>query len=377
MTIRVLITGGAGFIGSHLVDQLLQGEGYEVSILDSLDAQVHGKTNLPPYYLNKMAKFYQGSVTDYEKLEDLIIESDVIIHLASSVGVGQSMYKIKKYVDNNICGLTNLLDILVNSEHDVAKVLIASSSTVYGEGKYQCKNCGIIYPRLRSSNQINAKDWELNCPKCDIKIKPLLTDENSPLSPSSVYAFSKEAQERMSLMIGNTYGINTTILRFFLVYGMRQALSNPYTGVCNIFSIKALNGDPPIIFEDGNQSRDFVHVKDVCQALILALKKKNSTNEVYNVGTGIAIKIKEIAEIITKKINPKLSLIYNQQFRIGDIRHCVADISKIKNRLGYSPKFTFQEGVDDLIDWIRGQNSNIAKPSQEAMQELKEKGLLK
>ncbi|MFX1328700.1 MAG: GDP-mannose 4,6-dehydratase [Promethearchaeota archaeon] len=374
---KVLITGGAGFIGSHLADTLIDQKGYEISILDILEEQVHGKIDHPPDYLNEKVKFFKGSVTEYKKLENLVMENDIIFHLAAVVGVGQSMYQIEKYIYNNILGLANLLDILVNDKHNVEKVIIASSNTVYGEGKSQCIECGVIFPKLRSLNQLKRKDWEINCPKCGSKIKPLLTDENSPYNPSSIYAFSKEAQEKMSLMICNTYGIKTSILRFFLVYGTRQALSNPYTGVCTIFSTRALYGKPPIIFEDGKQSRDFVNVKDVCQALILAMERSAANGEIFNVGTGIPLKIKEVAEIILKKINPELKPIYNQQYRVGDIRHCVADISKIKNKLGYMPTLAFKEGIDDLIDWIKTQIDNIQKPSQKAIQELIEKGLLR
>jgi len=377
MSKKVLVTGGAGFIGSHLVDKLIEQEGYDVSILDLLEEQVHGKAGLPPDYLNKKAKFFNGSVIDYEKFENLIGETDIIFHLAANVGVGQSMYQIRKYVNSNIYGLANLLDILVNCEHNVRKVIIASSNTVYGEGKSNCKNCGIVYPKLRSSEQLKRKEWGINCPKCGSIVKPLLTDEETPCKPSSIYAFTKEAQEKMSLMIGNTYGINTTVLRFFLVYGTRQSLSNPYTGICTIFSTKALYGEPPIIFEDGNQTRDFVSVDDVCQALILAMEKSSANGEIFNVGTGIPITIKEVAETITQKINPRLKVIYNQQFRIGDIRHCVADISKIKSQLGYSPKLAFKDGIDNLINWIKGQEEALQEPSKKALRELKEKGLLK
>ncbi len=377
MTKKVLVTGGAGFIGSHLVDNLIEKKIYKVSILDNLEEQVHGKVDSPPSYLDKESEFFRGSVTDYERFEKLVKEHEIIVHLAASVGVGQSMYQIKKYIDNNIQGLGNLLDILVNCEHNVKKVVIASSNTVYGEAKSKCNKCGIIFPKLRTLEQLKQKDWELNCPECESKVKPLLTDENSPLNPSSIYAFSKQAQEKLSLMIGNTYGINTTILRFFLVYGTRQALSNPYTGVCSIFSTRALHGKHPIIFEDGNQTRDFVNVNDVCQALILAMEKNGANGEIFNVGTGIPITIKEVAETISKKINPELTPIYTEQFRIGDIRHCVADISKIRNKLGYSPEFTFDEGIDDLIDWIKLQKTLIQESSHKAMQELEEKGLLK
>ncbi len=377
MTKKVLITGGAGFIGSHLADKLIEEKGYQVSILDSLEEQVHGKTDKPPSYLNENSEFFRGSVTDYKKLEELVKQNEFIFHLASIVGVGQSMYQIEKYVDINIRGLANLYDILVNCEHNVKKVIITSSNTVYGEAKSQCNKCGVVFPKLRSLNQLKDKDWELNCPTCRSKVKPLLIDENSPLNPSSIYAFSKQAQEKIGLIIGNTYGINTTLLRFFLVYGPRQSPSNPYTGVCSIFSTRAIYGKSPIIFEDGNQTRDFINVDDVCQALILAMKKNAANDEIFNVGTGTPITIKEIAEIIINKINPKLKPLYSQQFRIGDIRHSVADISKIKNKLGFSPNVTFKEGIDDLIEWIKIRKKGIHEPSQKAMQELKEKGLLK
>jgi len=209
------------------------------------------------------------------------------------------------------------------------------------------------------------------------KLKSLLTDESSPTNPSSIYGISKLAQENIGLMIGRTYGIDTTVLRFFLVYGTRQALSNPYTGVCSIFSTRVLYGKPPVVFEDGKQTRDFINVRDLCKALILVMEKKNSSDEIFNVGTGMPISIKDVAEIIIQKINPKLRPIFNQKYRIGDIRHCVADISKIKSRLEYSPKISFEEGINDLIEWIKAQNKKFKRPSNKAMEELKQKGLLK
>ncbi len=377
MTKKVLVTGGAGFIGSHLVDKLIEKKNYEVTVLDNLEEQVHGKTEGHPSYFNNSSEFFHGSVTDYEKFKKLIKENEIIVHLAASVGVGQSMYQIKKYIDNNVQGIANLLDILVNCEHIVEKVVIASSNTVYGEAKSQCNNCGIIFPKLRTLEQLKHKDWELNCPECGSKVRPLLIDENSPLNPSSIYAYTKLAQEKIGLIIANTYGIKMSVLRFFLVYGSRQALSNPYTGVCSIFCTRALNGKPPIIFENGKQTRDFVNVKDVCQALVLAMEKDEANGEIFNVGTGMPITITEVAEIITKKINPNLKLIYNHNFRIGDIRHCCADISKIKKKLGYSPTLSFREGIDNLINWVKSQRKDLKKPSDIAIEELKEKGLLK
>ena len=349
MAKRVLITGGAGFIGSHLVDKLIEERNHEVTVLDLLEEQVHGNIDKPPDYLNKEARFLKGSVTDYGKLEELIRENDIIFHLAAMVGVVQSMYQIKKYIHNNILGVANLLDLLANKNHNVEKVVIASSNTVYGEGKAKCGNCGIFFPKLRSHQQLETKNWEITCPSCGQKSESILTDEIAPFNSSSIYALSKQVQEEMGLMIGKTYGINTTILRFFLVYGSRQALSNPYTGVCSIFSSRLLCGKPPIIFEDGYQSRDFVNVDDVCQALLLSIDKKAADGEIFNVGTGLPITIKEVADLIIEKINPSLKPIYNQQFRVGDIRHCVADISKIKNKLGYKPSITFKKGIDEFI----------------------------
>ena len=377
MSKKVLITGGAGFIGSHLVDKLVNEKDYDVTVLDLLEEQVHGNTDKPPEYLNKKAKFLKGSVTNYGKLEELVGENDIIFHMAAMVGVGQSMYQIKKYVDNNILGVANLLDILVNKDHSVEKMVIASSNTVYGEGRSRCGNCGIFYPNLRSQQQLEMKNWEITCPSCGQKSESILTDEKSPFNSSSIYALSKQVQEEMALMVGSTYGINTTILRFFLVYGSRQALSNPYTGVCSIFISRLLQGKSPIIFEDGNQSRDFVNVYDVCKALLLSINKKEADGEIFNVGSGIPITINEVAERIIEKINPNLKPNYNQQYRVGDIRHCIADISKIKNKLGYEPTVTFKNGIDELMKWIKTQKDCIQKHSHNAIEELREKDLLK
>ncbi|MHA1916677.1 MAG: NAD-dependent epimerase/dehydratase family protein, partial [Promethearchaeota archaeon] len=260
--------------------------------------------------------------------------------------------------------------------HNVKKVILTSSNTVYGEGKVKCSNCGVIFPKSRSGNQLKSRAWELTCPKCGSTTTPLLTDEKTPYNSKSIYALSKQVQEEMCLMIGKTYGIDISILRLFLVYGPRQTPSNPYTGVCAIFCTRLLNGHRPIIFEDGLQTRDFVNVKDVCQALFLAMNNQSANGKILNVGTGIPITIKEVAETLIGKINPKLSPIYNQQYRIGDVRHCAADISKIKKLLGFSPKISFNEGIEEYVNWIKTQKNSQDKTGK-ALCELVEKGLMK
>ena len=374
---KVLITGGAGFIGSHLVDKLIE-KGYsEVTIFDNLEEQVHGKLETLPSYINKKAKFIKSSVINYNTFEKAIKESDIIVHLAATVGVAQSMYQVEKYVNTNILGTANLLDILNKSKHKIDKLIIASSNTIYGEGKYFCSKCGITFPPVRSISQLTNHDWEVKCPNCQTILTSVPTDESSVLNPSSIYAFTKQSQEQLSLLIGKTYNIDFTILRFFLVYGSRQSISNPYTGVCNIFATNILNNRSPMIYEDGLQSRDFVNVNDVCQAIILSMEKEEAKGQIFNVGTGIPIKIKEVAELFIKKLNSDLDPLVTQKYRMGDIRHCIADITKIKKFLGFKPSIAFKDGIDDLINWIQREKGKIQDKSQLALNELKEKGLLR
>jgi len=262
---RILVTGGAGFIGSHLVDALVE-KGHDVVIYDSLEPQVHQKNKIPDY-LNKRAEFVKSDVRDKNKLKEVVRNVDIVCHQAAMVGVGQSMYQIESYMDVNTLGTAKLLDILVNEEHSVKKLVVASSMSVYGEGKYTCEECGVGYPKLRPKEQLSAKEWEMKCPNCGKEVKAVPTDEDKPLHPTSIYAISKRDQEEMSLVTGRAYGIPTVALRYFNVYGPRQSLSNPYTGVCAIFSSRIKNNSDPIIFEDGWQSRDFTSVYDIVQAI--------------------------------------------------------------------------------------------------------------
>jgi len=375
MVRNILVTGGAGFIGSHLVDFLLE-KGHNITVYDNLEEQVHGKIDKPPDYLNRNIKFIKGNVLDYDLLYSAIKNVEVIFHLAASVGIGQSMYQISKYIKSNTLGTANLLDILVNKEHSVKKLIVASSMSIYGEGKYKCESCGDIYPKFREKNDLEKGIWEFKCKSCDKELKNVPTDEEKPLDSTSIYAMSKKHQEKMSLLIGDTYGIDTIALRLFNVYGSRQALSNPYTGVCAIFCSNLLCGNPPIIFEDGLQTRDFVNVKDICQALTLAMEKPQAKGEIFNVGTGIPITIKKIADTLIAKMNLEIKPIITNKYRAGDIRHCYADISKIKQKLGYEPKISFEDGIEELIQWVKLQTGKVEDKSGKALEELKNKGLV-
>ncbi|MGQ4876484.1 MAG: SDR family NAD(P)-dependent oxidoreductase [Promethearchaeia archaeon] len=376
MSKNILVIGGAGFIGSHLVDNLIERK-HDVIVFDNLETQVHGNLDKAPDYLNKKAIFHKRDLRDKKAIEELVKGVDVIFHMAAMVGVAQSMYQIEKYYDVNVLGTAKLLDFLIHSEHDVKKLIVASSMSTYGEGSYLCENCGKINPKLRDFQQLQNRDWELDCPICGKKIKPIPTDEEKEQTCSSIYALTKKEQEKMCMLIGEVYGINTTALRFFNVYGSRQSLLNPYTGVCAIFSSNLLNGNPPRIYEDGEQTRDFVHVKDVCNALILSMEKEEARNEVFNVGTGIPVSIKRVAETLRNYINPNIKPIITNQFRPGDVRHCFADISKIKRKLGYKPQYNFEEGMKELIEWVKSQKGKVKDKSDLANKELKEKGLIK
>lgn len=368
---KILITGGAGFIGSFLVDKLVE-EGHEVRIFDNLEQQVHqGKI---PEYLNQQAEFVKGDVLDYNALKKVIEDSEIIFHQAAMVGVGQSQYQVKRYVDVNIGGTANLLDILVNSEHNVKKLIIASSMSIYGEGSYECESCGVVYPELRKNEQMRKKDWELHCPFCEKILKPSPTPEEKPSQSNSIYAITKKNQEEMCLNIGRTYGIPAVALRYFNVFGPRQSLSNPYTGVVAIFLSRIKNSKPPLIFEDGNQSRDFISVHDIVEANFLAMNKSSANYEYFNVGAGRQISILEIANLIKKLYNSEVKPKILGKFRKGDVRHCFADISKIREKLGFEPKISFMEGMKELMFW--SEKIEAKDKVDKATQELKEKGLL-
>ncbi len=368
----VLITGGAGFIGSFLVDELVK-LGHEVTIFDNLESQVHnGKI---PEYINQKAIFVKGDIRDYNKLKSEVIKADIIFNFAARVGVGQSMYQVKEYVDTNELGTANLMHALANEEHDVKKVVVASSMSIYGEGSYKNPETGKIYHNVsRSLKQLKQGDFEVRDPETGEILEPIPTRETKPLVSDSVYAITKKNQEELTLNVGKAYGIPSVALRFFNTYGPRQSLSNPYTGVAAIFMSRIKNNNPPLIFEDGKQARDFVSVHDIVQACVLAMEKNSANYETFNVGTGKKTSIKEVAETLLKIYGSDIKPIINKEFRKGDIRHCYADISKIKSKLGYEPKIKFEEGMRELVEWSEKQEAKDLVAN--AYNELKEKKLI-
>ncbi len=368
---NILVTGGAGFVGSFLVDNLIE-KGYKVRILDNLEDQVHqGKS---PAYLNNNAEFIKGDVRDYSIFKKTLEEMDAVFHFAAAVGVGQSNYEIKKYMDTNVGGTSNLWDILINQKNKIQKVITISSMTGYGEGNYYCKKCNIVRPPLREEGQLLKKDWNLYCPNCHSLVTPKPTDENALDFPNSVYGLGKKVQQDLSLLVGKLYNISTTILRGFNIYGPRQSLSNPYTGVTAIFISRFKNNKKAFVYEDGLQTRDFVSVHDVVDASIKALEKDEANYQTFNIGSGTGTTIIEIAKTISHLLDKKGLIEVNNEFRKNDIRHCFADTSKANKLLGWKPKIGLEQGFKELIEW--GLVENAEDKFSIAQEELKKKGLI-
>lgn len=352
MSESILITGGAGFVGSHLADRLLA-SGYKVRILDNLCKQVHGSGGWPDYLDDRVERIY-GDVCDAEAVEKALQGVSAVFHFAAAVGVGQSMYEIRHYTQVNNCGTAVLLEALAKTP--VKKLVVASSMSVYGEGLYQDNNGNTFAPGERSEAALRDGHWEME--NGNEVLQPLATPESKTTAPSSVYALSKYDQERLCLMVGAAYKIPTTALRFFNIYGTRQSLSNPYTGVLAIFSSRFLNNRPPVIFEDGHQRRDFVSVHDVTQACQLALENPKANGEVFNVGSGTHYSVLEIANMIGDVLQkPELKPEVSGKYRVGDIRHCFADIRKANALLGYQPRVTLEDGLAELGRWLKYQQA--------------------
>lgn len=371
---QVLITGGGGFVGSHLVDTLIA-RGTRVRVLDVLEPQVHGPGATRPRWLPPDIDFVHSRLADTGALDRALEGVDAVVHLAALVGVGQSMYEIDRYVGGNVAETAAFLDRLANGPHGVRRLVVASSMSIYGEGRYRCSACGPVAPGLRSPAQLAAREWEVRCPHCGAVVDPMPTDEDKPLFPTSVYAVTKRDQEELCLCVGRAYGIPTVALRLFNVYGSRQALSNPYTGVAAIFSARLLNGQAPPIFEDGLQTRDFVHVSDVVQALCLALETPSVTDVAINVGTGRAISILDVARLIAGKLGAPHDPEIVGRYREGDIRHCVANIERARRLLGFEPRVPVEDGLAELARWVGGERADDG--AARATAQLEARGLVR
>jgi dTDP-L-rhamnose 4-epimerase len=367
---HVLLTGGAGFIGSHIADLLLA-SGHRVRLLDNLSPQVHADRQSPDY-LNKGAELVVGDVCDPDVVVRALQGVDAVIHLASAVGVGQSMYEIVSYTRVNEIGTAVLMEVL--SRNPVARLVCASSMSIYGEGLARRRDGALVNPGERPMEQLRRGVWEL-LDEDGEPLDPLPTTEDKQPSLSSVYALNKYAQERLCLLVGKAYSIPTVALRFFNVYGTRQALSNPYTGVLAIFASRLLNGRPPLLFEDGNQRRDFVHVQDIARACVAALETERGVGNVYNVGSGESRSILSVAHDLAQVMGrPDITPHVTGKYRAGDIRHCFADMSRSAAELGFVPQVDFREGLEQLAGWLAGQ---VAQDSVErATEELARRGLV-
>ena len=352
--LNILVTGGAGFIGSHLTDALIE-HGHRVRVLDLLGPQVHSKG--AAQYLNPKAEFMHGDVCDATLVRRALDGVDAVFHEAAEVGVGQSMYEIDRYVRANDLGTGVMLQEIIAAKSRIKKLIVASSMSVYGEGGYSCVKCGDVYPQLRPAEQLLARRWEVECPECGSELEPIWTKEEKPLFPTSVYAITKQDQEQFCLVVGRAYGIPAVALRYFNVYGPRQALSNPYTGVCAIFSARLLNNQPPVIFEDGLQTRDFVHVSDIVQANLLALENDGADYHAVNVGTGVPTSVREIAKLLGEGLGKNLEPEIVAKYREGDIRHCVSDVSRARTLLGFEPRVTLKQGIPELLQWVSAQSA--------------------
>lgn len=376
---RILITGGAGFIGSSLALKLIE-KGHEVTVLDNLSTQIHGETpqNSELYGLIKdKVNFIKGDVRNRKDWLKALKEQQIIVHFAAETGTGQSMYEIEKYTDVNINGTAIFLDILANDKsQNVEKIIIASSRSIYGEGKYKCQEHGIVYPLERNEQDMLRKDFSVKCPICmrDAELQP--TDENSKIHPSSIYGLTKQAQEDMCMIAGKTLGIPVVAFRYQNVYGPGQSLSNPYTGILSIFSTRIKNGNDINIFEDGEESRDFVFIEDVVNATILGIEKESANYNIYNVGSGVRTSVLEVARTLVSTYGNSVNYSISGNFRLGDIRDNYADLTKIKNDLDYRPKVTFKEGIKSFCDWVSTQEVH-KDDYNKSITEMKEKGLLK
>lgn len=356
---NVLITGGAGFIGSHLANKLAK-QNANVTVLDNLSQQIHGDD---PYHksalflsLDPSVRFIEGSVANRRALERAMQGQDAIVHLAAETGTGQSMYEVSHYVDVNVGGCGLMLDILVkNRENTVKKVVVASSRAIYGEGKYRSPAAGIVYPGARREEDLREGRFDHLCPVSGEPLECLPTDEDSKIHPSSVYGITKYDQELMVMTVCRSIGIGASALRYQNVYGPGQSLSNPYTGILSIFSTRIKNGHEVSVFEDGLESRDFVYIDDVVDATHAALIRSEANDYVFGIGSGERTPVIDVARKLRELYDSDVPIKVTGAFRLGDIRHNYADLTRARERLGYAPKVNFDEGIKRFAQWVDAQ----------------------
>ena len=376
---NVLITGGAGFIGSNIALKLIK-KGYGVTVLDSLSEQIHGSNpeKTSPLYqsINDKVNFIHGDVNNRNDWEKALIDIDYVIHLAAETGTGQSMYEIKKYVDTNIGGTALLLDILTNTKHHVKRVVVAESRAIYGEGKYHCPKCGDVYPLERKDEDMSKGDFECKCPKCNGEVELVATTEDSAIHPSSVYGIAKQVQGQLVHLVCKSIGVESVSFRYQNVYGPGQSLSNPYTGILCIFSTRIKNGNGLNIFEDGKETRDFVYIEDVVDATILGMEVPEANGHVFNIGTGVATDVLTVANTLCEKYGIKVPIAISGNYRLGDIRHNYADITSVRQILGFEPKWNFSDGIEQFTNWVNQQE--VQEDNYDvSIEEMKKKGLYK
>lgn len=374
---RVLITGGFGFIGQRLVKYLLAlDDSIEINVVDSVSHQIHGaRFSLPDFYQNKRVNLFFGGVEDASLLKLASAECSRVVHLAAETGTGQSMYSIDKYARTNILGTTNLLEVLASSKGFIDRVVVASSRSIYGEGKYHCQQHGNVYPRAREISDLQAGLFEPRCPICGQFVKAVASDEDTAKQSASFYALTKQFQEESLLLFSDAYAYEAIALRYQNVYGPGQSLSNPYTGLLAVFSNLARYGKDITVFEDGLETRDFVHVDDVVRATATALLRSNLNNSIYNVGSGVATSVLDVANHVVSYFGGKSKVRVTGSFRVGDIRHNYADLSRIQADFGFVPQINFADGIKTFLDWAENSEPGSIEKFATSLEEMRNKGL--
>ena len=375
---NILITGGAGFIGSRLA-LTLQQRGATVTVLDNLSPQIHGakpRTSALFKAIAGQVRFIEADVTNREALTAALAGQHAVVHYAAETGTGQSMYQIDRYAHVNVGGTALLLDILANQPHSVQRVVVASSRSIYGEGKYRSAEHGVVYPGHRSAEAMSAGQFEVQHPAGGSPLQLLATDEDALIHPSSVYGITKQVQEQLVMTVCPTLNIAGVALRYQNVYGPGQSLSNPYTGILSIFSNLIMSGKPINIFEDGLESRDFVYIDDVVAATVQSLFNPAAANAVFNVGSGVPVDVLTVARTLVRLLGTEVPIAVSGNFRIGDIRHNYACLQKTQRLLGFTPQFDFEAGIRLFCEWVKTQGP-VQSDYEGSIAEMKQKGLLK